>query len=76
MRDLFNYQKMIQPIIYTAIEQKNKIEREKITFSSEHDCLIQALDYIDLMIALRGKKHIKPTVDETHWIVLNYKNDK
>ena len=68
---------MIQPIIYKAIVQKNILEKEMLSLSSE-ESLIHCLNVFDLNIALKGElnKDDSDSDDNIEWIKLKLINDQ
>ena len=63
---------MIEPIIYTAIEQKNALERKTIGYFSPEESLIHCLNVLDFNKAMKSPVHHKSNdADERiQWIVL------
>lgn len=68
---------MIKPILYSNIEDKNRLEKEMFKALSPKEALVRALDMIDLMVQLRRASGIAiEEKDDIDWIVLPIKNDK
>jgi hypothetical protein len=68
---------MIKPILYSHIEDKNRLEREMFKALTPHEALVRALDVMDLMVQLRRASGIvREERDGIDWIVLPVKNDK
>lgn len=68
---------MIKPILYSNIEDKNRLEKEMFKAISPKEALVRALDMMDLMVQLRRASGIAiEEKDDIDWIVLPIKNDK
>jgi hypothetical protein len=69
---------MLEPIIYTAIEQKNVLEREMIGYLSHEESLIHCLNVLDFNLAMKNPLHHKKidAEEEMKWIILPLKNDQ
>jgi hypothetical protein len=68
---------MIKPILYSTIEDKNRLEKEMFKAISPKEALVRALDMMDLMVQLRRASGIAiEEKDDIDWIVLPIKNDK
>lgn len=68
---------MIKPILYSNIEDKNRLEKEMFKALSPKEALVRALDMMDLMVQLRRASGIViEEKDDIDWIVLPLKNDK
>ena len=62
---------MIEPIVYTEIEQKNILEKQSFAALSPEESLIHTLNVMDFIAALRGipENNQDQSID---WIVLNF----
>jgi hypothetical protein len=65
-------QRLIKPIIYSDIAEKNILEREMFKPLSPTESLIRALEMMDLFASIRKRPHY-PEDDRYPWIVLNFK---
>lgn len=69
---------MIEPIIYTTIEQKNILEKEMIRYLSPQESLIHCLNVLDLNSAMKSRNN-NSEIDSDEgiqWIILPLKNDQ
>lgn len=69
---------MIEPIIYTTIEQKNILEREMISYLSPQESLIHCLNVLDLNSAMKSQIN-NSGIDSNEripWIILTIKDDQ
>lgn len=67
--------KAIKPIVYSNIEEKNKLERELFKPLSPSESLVHTLEMMDLFVSMRGERPHHPEDDEYPWIILKMKND-
>ena len=64
--------KLIKPIVYSSIEEKNKLESVMFVALSPQESLIQALEMMDLYASLRARPHYTED-NEYPWIILKFK---